>query len=56
MRARLSSSLGADKALRLVICQTEIKVRVGVITDWQLDFFGKILFFPFDLCAVDTCL
>lgn len=52
MRVRLSSSLGADKALRPVICHTEIKVRVGVITDWQLDYYFFFKFYYFLLIYV----
>lgn len=39
MSVRPSSSLGARTAIKQVIYHTEIKVRVGVITDWQLDYF-----------------
>lgn len=48
MRVRLSSSLRADKALRLVICHTQFKVRVGVITDRLPEHF----FFSFLLIYV----
>lgn len=53
MRVRLSSSLGADKALSLLICLTQFKVRVGVITDCPLDYLlFEIFFCPLDLRSV----
>lgn len=39
MSVKPSSSLRARTAIKPAICHTEIKVRVGVITDWQLDYF-----------------